>query len=260
MQRHTITNRRGQKISLLFEDALPKQGLAFITHGFSGFKEQPHIAKMAECFLAHNVSTVRFDATHAFGESDGDLAEATLTKHADDLEDVIIWAQQQPWYQEPFYLAGHSLGGAASLRYASLYPSKVKAMAPTSCVISGALLLAAYQQNFPETLLEIARNGFSIKQSSSKPGASGKVTQAYMDNLGQHDYLATAARYTMPTLLVVGTADDTTLPEHQKLLYQALPGHKTYHEIHGASHTFKSPKELSELGDIFDKWLQEINA
>lgn len=56
--------------------------------------------------------------------------------HYHDLKDVIEWAQTQDWYQEPFCLAGHSLGGLSNLIYATNYPNKIKAFAPNSACIS----------------------------------------------------------------------------------------------------------------------------
>src|SRR3989344_1988273 len=111
MHKHFIKNRKGQKLSVLVEGE-EKHGLvAVVMHGLGGWKEQPHIQTFADAFLKNGFTVVRFDTTNTFGESDGKYEDATITSYYEDLEDVISWAGGEPWYLEPFWLAGHSLGG-----------------------------------------------------------------------------------------------------------------------------------------------------
>ncbi|MFH1111882.1 MAG: alpha/beta hydrolase [Patescibacteria group bacterium] len=79
-----------------------------------------------------------------------------------------------------------------------------------------------------------------------------------MEDRQKYDLLPEAGKLTMPVLLIVGTEDDSTPPEHQKLLLDALPGKKEFHIIEGAPHTFKDPKHLDEIAKIFDKWIKSI--
>ena len=144
MEKVTIKNRKNQNIVLILEKAKDKKGLAFVMHGLGGFKEQPHIETFAKAFSDASYTVVRFDTTNTYGESDGDYADATTTNYYEDLEDVISWAKTQPWYQEPFCLSGHSLGGISTALYAEKYPEKLKALAPISTVVSGELSLKTF--------------------------------------------------------------------------------------------------------------------
>jgi dipeptidyl aminopeptidase/acylaminoacyl peptidase len=60
----------------------------------------------------------------------------------------------------------------------------------------------------------------------------------------------------MPVLLMVGDLDKSTPIEHQKILFDKLPGKKEIHIIKGSPHTFKDPKHLEEIKSIFDKWIK----
>ncbi|MBT4335499.1 hypothetical protein HOD65_03435, partial [bacterium] len=111
LEKVIIKNRKGQGIVVLLEIAPDQKGLAFVMHGLGGYKEQPHVEVFAKAFLDNNYSVIRFDTTNTFGESDGNYEDATISNYYEDLEDVIEWAKNQEWYQEPFCLAGHSLGG-----------------------------------------------------------------------------------------------------------------------------------------------------
>jgi len=62
----------------------------------------------------------------------------------------------------------------------------------------------------------------------------------------------------MPVLLIVGENDNGTPPEHQQILFDALPGPKEMHIIQGAPHTFRDPKHLAEVKTIFAKWVQSL--
>lgn len=252
--KHIIKNRYGLNVVVEYTAVENPQGLAFVQHGFSGFKEQPHILKMAETFQKHNISTVLFDATHAFGESDGSLEHARLGKHAEDLEDVIAWAKTQDWYIEPFVLAGHSFGGASVLSYASQYSEDVKAIAPLSSVVSGNLIVESLKKYEPEEWEEIQTQGYVIKESSSKAGARGKVVKELYDEMMQHDFLKTAGRLTMPTLLIVGEEDRLAMAA-QKALFEKLPEPKEFHFIKGCGHTFRSDDELSALQTHLSNWI-----
>src|SRR6266498_4249115 len=141
MEKVKIKNRKGQTIVVLLEKAENSKGLAFVMHGLSGNKEQPHIVKFAEAFKEKGLTVVRFDTTNTFGESDGKYEDATVTNYYEDLEDVISWAKTQPWYRAPFYLAGHSLGGISTVVYAEKHPEEIKGLAPISTVVSGKLSL-----------------------------------------------------------------------------------------------------------------------
>lgn len=254
--RHIIQNRDGKNIVALYHAAGGK-GLAFILHGLSGYKEQPHIATMAAAFHEAGIDTVIFDATNSFGESGGVLEDATLTRHAADLHDVIAWASTQDWYVEPFYLAGHSMGGGAVLDYALRNPARVKAMAPTATVLSHDLWIKAQQMAQPEALEKWRRDGYRLKESVSKPGASGRISWNLMEDMKNHDFVAAAGHYKMPTLLVVGDKDVGTPPLHQKMLFAALTCDKEYHEIEGCEHTFTAPPHLEKLKRIFADWIRK---
>jgi pimeloyl-ACP methyl ester carboxylesterase len=68
-----------------------------------------------------------------------------------------------------------------------------------------------------------------------------------MEDAFKYDLLDKVDRLAMPVLLIVGENDDVTLPEHQKILFDKLPGEKELHVIKGALHSFYEPHEQAEL-------------
>jgi len=255
MEKLFVKNRKGQKVSVLVEQTENQKGLAFVMHGLGGFKEQEHIEVFATAFQDHGFTVVRFDTTNTLGESDGNYEDATVTNYHEDLEDVISWSKEQEWYQEPFWLAGHSLGGISTALYAEMNPDKVCALAPISSVISGELTLS---QEPKDKVTEWNKTGWKISPSKSKPGVMKRLNwRQFVGDSIQYDLLKEANKLTMPVLLITGSEDSGTPYKHQKLLYDKLPGLKEIHVIEGVGHNFREEKHLREIRELFGKWIKK---
>jgi len=255
MKKEIILNRKGQKISVIVEKSENQKGLVFVMHGFGGFKEQPHIKTIADSFKEKGYTTIRFDTTNTIGESDGKLELATLTNYYEDLEDVIGWAEKQEWYQEPFCLAGHSLGGFCISFYTENHPLKVKALAPISTLVSGESFIKAFKAKFD--LEDWKRCGYREWESSSSPGLIKRSNYSFVVDLLKYDLLERIDRIKVPVLLVIGEKDTDVLPKHQRILFNALNAQKEMHIIKGAEHTFKDEIHLKELKSIFQDWIEK---
>ena len=253
MEKLFIHNRKGQRIAVIVELSKKQRGLAFVMHGLSGFKEQEHIKIFADAFHDKGFSVVRFDTTNTFGESDGKYEDATVTNYYEDLEDIINWASGQGWYQEPFALAGHSLGGICVILYAEKYPEKVKGLAPISTVVSGRLSMETDKHK--SVAEEWERTGWDVEMGHG--GRVKRLKWSHMEDRLKYDVLPDAGKLTMPLLLIVGEHDTSTPPQHQKILYDALPGKKEMHIIKGSPHTFRDENHLREVKTLLNTWIEK---
>jgi len=242
-------------MSVILEKPKNPKGLAFVMHGLGGFKEQSHVETFANAFKEKGYTVVRFDTTNTFGESEGDYSAATTTNYYEDLEDVIKWAETQDWYQEPFVLAGHSLGGLSTALYAENYPEKVKALAPISTVVSYDLWFEVHTE---EDMKNWEETKYRTSDSRSKPGTVKKLGWSFVEDLKNYDLLENADKLTMPVLLMAGEFDQGTPLKHQQILYDKLPGKKEIHMIKGAEHTFYDKEHLDEIKGIFLSWIEKI--
>jgi pimeloyl-ACP methyl ester carboxylesterase len=250
-----IENRNGQKIAVVVDISEDQQGLAFVMHGLGGFKEQPHIQTFADAFRENNFTVILFDTTNTLGESDGKYEDATITNYFEDLEDVIEWSSTQNWYEEPFWLIGHSLGGISTSLFAETYPQKVKGLAPISTVVSGKLSLETGR----EELKSWRESGWKEQESVSKPGFIKRLPWSHIEDRLKYDLVPQANKLTMPVLLIVGEKDDGTPPEHQRLLFNNLPGKKELHIIKDGPHTFRDAKQLKEIKKIIKEWIKSTD-
>ena len=254
-----IKNRKEQKIVVILNKQENQKGLVFIMHGLGGFKEQPHVQTFKKAFQEEGFTTILFDTTHALGESDGKYEDATTTNYYQDLEDVIEWAKTQDFYQEPFWLIGHSLGGISTALYAENYPERVKAVAPISTVVSGKMSIDTERYGNGEVMKKWKETGWMIRKSTSKPGQIKKLKWSHMEDRLKYNLLEKASQLTMPVLLIVGEKDEGTPPKHQKILFDAIPTEKKeLHIIKDAPHTFREQEQLDEIKKIIKKWIKSI--
>ena len=255
MEKLFIKNRHDKKISVTVEETDKPKGLAFVMHGLGATKNQTSKKVMVDSFKEHGYTVVRFDTTNTFGESDGDYAKATLTNYYQDLEDVIKWASEQPWYQEPFVLAARSLGSISIVLYTIKYSDKVKALAPTSCIVTGSVINKRYEGSSRENW---EASGWEVEPGFDKPDFINRLDwENFSSDLVKYDILPEAHKIAQPVLLVVGDNDLVTTPEDQKLFYEKLQGDRELHILENCGHSFKEHFSLEEFKNIFDKWLKE---
>ncbi len=249
-----IKNRKNQNISVVVEKAENQKGLAFIMHGLGGFKEQPYVETFTKAFKDNNYTVIRFDTTNSFGESEGDYADATITNYYKDLEDVIEWSKKQDFYQEPFVLCGHSLGGISTALYSQKYPEEVKALAPISTVVSGKLSIEAYKK---EDIDNWRDTGWRTTIGYSS-GIKKTLKWSHMEDRLKYNLLDNIDKLTMPVLLIAGELDELTPPKHQQLLFDKLPGEKELQIIKNCPHTFREQDHLDEVYNILSNWIKKI--
>lgn len=118
-----LTNRRGRRIVGLI-DYPPGDGpvarTLVLCHGYGGDKDGRYLRRIAATLTAAGVATVRFDFTDGAGESDGDLAGASVAGYADDLDDVLDFARRQPRLRDgTFSIGGHSYAGMVVIAVAA---------------------------------------------------------------------------------------------------------------------------------------------
>ena len=258
MQIFKIKNRKN--LEIVGEISIPEKsiGLVFVLHGLGGFRQQNHIQTIAKTFFENNYTVVNFDATNSIGESEGKYEDATMRNHYEDLVDVVNWSKTQDWYKKPFVLAGHSLGGFAVAKYAEEYPQEVKAIFPYALVVSGKLSFEASKKFKINEITDWKKTGWATHQSASKPGTELRLPWSHMKERLKHDLQPNASKLTMPVLFVVGEKDESCPPEHQKILYDLVPGPKEFYVVSGAPHTFKEIEHLNKLKKILDSWIKKL--
>lgn len=251
-----IQNRHGLTILVKYLECPAKsEKLVIIQHGFSGSMVEPHIQAFCQTYLDNDCNVLMLDCTNSFNDADGDVKDNTIQTHYDDLEDVIKWASTQEWYSEPFALAGHSLGGLSIITYAHNHPDKVSSLFPAATVISGKHLEEANLFRSPKEYEAFKSAGKMEIECSYKENVKSYRPYSWIETMWNWNAINYAANITCPTLLVVGSDDGGTPPEHQRLFFSALNCSKEIHVIDGVDHCYVG--KVDEVCKHLDKWLKE---
>ena len=95
--------------------------------------------------------------------------------------------------------------------------------------------------------------------SKSIPGLIKRLKWVpFKEDIVKYDLLKEADKLTMPVLIIVGDKDKSTPLEHQKILFEHIPGDKKeLHVIEGAPHTFRDKEQLKEIKKIMKEWIRK---
>lgn len=248
----TIPNRLGLNLAIVIDPAPHARGVAFVLHGLSGFKEQPHIVAAAQALNHHGFTVVRYDGSNSFGEGGGRIEDATPTTFIHDLEDVLAWAKSQVWFAGQLVLCGHSMGGLAVALYAEQHPQEVFAVAPMAPVVSGKLCRETYSK---EDLEKWQTTGWREDYSKSKPGRLRRLPWSHQEDRMRYDLVPLAGNLKMPALIIVGEKDEVCPPRHQQIFLDAIPaGKKELAIIPGAPHTSRDPEQIAAIARVLGEW------
>lgn len=254
-----LTNRSGQNLVGAVWHNAAAQGLVFLQHGLSGYRQQPFLLTLAKRLFDEGLTVVTFDAANSFGASDGELSQATLTRHHHDLVDIIGWSRGQSWCRESFFLVGHSLGGASVLLYALAHPHGVKGIAALSPVTGYRNWAYAYQKYRPADWALWQTQGY-LEKLDSATGKRGVIGQAYCKDLESYDLIAQAPFLRVPVFVLGGDQDPTTPFECLQELFAQLPKSAVSRLVcrTGAPHTFKDEQDIQFQAAAVLDWLKGL--
>lgn len=262
-ERSEIKNQRGLKLVIQLDTPDNPKNLVFIEPGQSGTIDQVHIAAFAEAFLENGFRTVRFDPTNSLGESGGNLINVTYDNYVEDFEDVINWAREQDWFQQPYAVCGHSMGAQAAAWIAEQHPEEILLAAPMAPVVNYELYETTLD---PDEKKQWQEKGYQESTSKSKPGVPKKVGWGVVESLKKYDIVANAHKLTMPVINAVGDKDLPCPLKHQQVFMDAVASpNKKLVVIPGAQHSYRNAEsdeygnEVHEMKQALSSWLGSIN-
>jgi len=178
--------------------------IVVLIHGFTGYKEEPHILAAARAFNEAGLAVLRADM-YGHGKSGGTFKQHTLYKWLTNALTLIDYARSLDFVTD-LYLCGHSQGGLTVMLAAAMKHDVVKGLIP----MSPAAMI-------PET----ARNG-ELLGTHFDPDHVPDEIPAWDKGPLSGNYVRVAQtirvedaidRYRGPVLLVHGDADGAVPPE-----------------------------------------------
>ncbi len=257
--RFNIRNRQGEKLEIAV-DGLENAAcgrLAFVQHGLSGHKGQVMVRRPVQAFVDNGFVVVSFDSRHSFGASDGSLEFATLTSFIEDLQTVVEWAKNENFYNEPFALSGHSLGGGSILRYAENNPEKVSLLVPVSAMVGGKYFIRSRLLNENAAYQQWKRDGKIYRENKNHPELNGWLSFNVVKDMLRYDLVREADRIRAKTLLITGDKDISSTIYNNSKLFEALKCQKQFKILSDCEHLFTKPQNAQDLYQTVFEWVKE---
>ena len=265
----TLTSRDGTE--LFFQHWAPEgdaKAVICLVHGLG--EHSGRYAHVADTYNAAGYAVIAFD-TRGHGRSPGGRGNTPFEPTMDDIA-ALIARGAELYPGKPQFLYGHSLGGLLVLTYCLRRKPSLTGVVGTSSGLASPLLEQKLKIGAAKVLGSllpsvtiptgldvnlISRDPEVVKAYVADPLTHDKATLALGRDgaVGAERALAEAGQFTLPLLLVHGTADEIAYAkgseefaskvtsEHELKLYEGL-----YHETHN------EPEKATVLADIV-AWL-----
>ena len=245
-------NKRGLKLSgaLHLPRESGKRPAIVVLHGFTGFKDENHIAAFATELASLGFIALRFDAS-GFGYSEGTPEkDFRASNYLDDVDVAISFllsrADVDP---ERIGICGHSFGGGLSV-IATAKSSMIKAC--------GAVQPSpvTWVRGCGHDLNEWKKSGWMELETSHPRYKNIRLPWDFVVDRNRHDAVTSAAELKVSLMVMYGTKDQTVDPENSIAIFENAKCSKELLPLEGYDHDFGSyPDQLkyvcSKLGAFF---------
>jgi fermentation-respiration switch protein FrsA (DUF1100 family) len=206
--------------------------LVILCHGFLSHKDSSKYKRLAQIFAQESIATVRFDF-RGCGDSEGLLAESSISRRWRDLQRVIAKGLELDGLDGRLGLLGSSLGGYVALLEASRNPQ-------VRCV-------AAWST--PSHLLDLAKRLPEVSPV--------EFSQECHEDLLTVELLPRLENV-QRVLIVHGEKDQQVPPEHGSRLYEVLDEPKALYMLEKADHRFSAVESREEAIRLSVEWFQRF--
>lgn len=254
MRDHTWIPSRGKRLSAMIhtpEAATADAPVVIFCHGFTGDKVGANqlMRNLAQSVEDAGFCAVRFDFAGS-GDSEGTFAaDTTVAGWQEDLRSVAAWVGQR-FPGRPVYLLGHSLGGLVVLTAGEGGLAGRIAVAPVVHPV----------ENFAATILgpELWAKAARGERVANFYGKGFALDGGFTRDLlaAGYDPLAAASSFTVPLLVVHGTAD-IAVPFAGSEELRAASAAPTEFAVLDADHVFIGQHD--ELSAVIVAWLRKQN-
>lgn len=238
-----VKNHKGLSLASIinYSDKNKKHPAAIILHGFTGYKEEAHLASLARDLAQQGYVAIRFDASGS-GDSDGTFEKDYLiSNYLEDIKSIYDYLLNLDFIDKnKIIILGHSLGGGLSIIFSSLTP-EIKmcvAISPVSTLIESSWIKGIK--------IEWEKTGWFDKEYS-KTGAQIKIPYSFVEDCKKFNSINSVAEVHCPIAVVIGLIDDTVTPEDSRRIFEAANNPKELIEIEGVGHDYKKYPELVDV-------------
>lgn len=216
---------------------------AVFAHYFTGNKDLPAAKRISQRLAANGIAVLRFDFT-GLGQSEGDFADTHFTSNVADLQLAAAYLDEH--FEAPSLLVGHSLGGAAVLRAASLIDS-VKAVATIGAPVEPKHVVHL----FDAALDEIKQKGAA---EVSLAGRAFTIRQSFVDDVSNINLTSAIGNLDCALLILHSPIDAVVGIENAAAIFTAAKHPKSFVTLDQADHLVRRSEDAEYSAGVIAAW------
>jgi putative redox protein len=216
---------------------------AIFAHCFTCGKDIPAARRIAARLAAMGIAVLRFDFT-GLGHSDGEFANTSFSSNVGDLVAAASWAQDQG--MPPSLLIGHSLGGAAVIKAASMIDG-ITAVA----TIGAPFDPAHVTKHFVHALPEIAATGSA---QVTLAGRSLTIGQSFIEDTGNGVLADVLASLHAALLVLHAPRDEIVGIDNATQIFMAARHPKSFISLDDADHLITRAEDAEYVAGLIAVW------
>nr|VFK58630.1 MAG: putative redox protein [Candidatus Kentron sp. UNK]VFK68498.1 MAG: putative redox protein [Candidatus Kentron sp. UNK] len=246
-------NGQGKQLAGILERPAAEPNIfALFAHCFTCTKDILAASRISRALASEGIGVFRFDFT-GLGDSEGSLADTTLSTHMQDIIGAADYLRER--FMAPKLLIGHSLGGVAVLSTAKAIPEAtavVTIAAPSDPECIGRLFEEEALEN---NLSNIGIKEHSVLESVNRRIADGKGFLAEVSAPDFSSRLEQAIRGMGKALLVLHSPRDEIVDlYHARAIFEAALHPKSFVSLDSADHLLTRQEDAQYAAEIIKAW------
>lgn len=229
------------------------KGLAVLCPGYFDTKDYNHFVQLGNDVAEAGFTAICFDPTGTW-ESEGSIADYTMSQYLNDIRVVIDFALREKPYSD-VCIMGHSIGGLLSIVYAARDSrvTKVVGIMPPYVYVRPHLEWERGNES------EWAKSGFRVSRRDvphSQEIREFNAPYAFVEDSRKYNALDEVPRLHVPLLLIAGEIDDLVTPEQTRMIHDKANEPKKYVVMKGMDHNYRHhPEQVAKINQEIIKFL-----
>ena len=232
----------------------PHHKLAIIQHGLASNMEHGAVQTAKKAFLDNDYVVITFDSRYSLGKGNNDVEKVRLSTFEADLETIVDWAKTQPFYSEPFALAGHSLGGASIIEFDAKHQAQANILIPITPVVSGDSWERACMANMTDFCRQWQRDKI-YRYTDPQNHKTAIIPYSVVTESKNYNAYAIAPQIKAKTLLIAAENDIVINPSDVQELAKIIPTGELV-TIKAAGHNFENKQNKNDLYQTINAFLK----